>query len=343
MAEYEYLKYCCTKETLRETIDKFGVAIIPNVLGEEECNAVVSGIWDFFEHITQEWKVPIKRGSIPDQSERGLTGVTPGWLGFYKLYPMHSMLVQHWGVGHAQVSWDLRQNEKIIDIFAHFWQCEKKELLVSFDGLSFNLPPEVTKRGWNKQNTWYHTDQTFSQNEFQCIQSWVTGLDVNDGDATLSFMEGSNAFHKECGEKYNIKDKKNWYKLSKEQEQFYLEKGCTYKNIMCPKGSLVFWDSRTIHCGIEASPSRAKPNFRAIVYLCYMPRKLCSAKNLEKKQKAFEELRATSHWPSKPTLFGRSPRTYGGELPVTKPVPKPKLNELGRVLAGYKKRKLVFV
>ena len=64
MAEYEYLKYVATKETLRETIDTFGVAIIPNVLNDGECDDIVSGIWDFFEHITQAWEVPIKRGAL---------------------------------------------------------------------------------------------------------------------------------------------------------------------------------------------------------------------------------------------------------------------------------------
>ena len=361
MAEYEYLKYVATKETLRETIDTFGVAIIPNVLNDEECDAVVSGIWDFFEHITQAWEVPIKRGALlgalpphprviisqvelphPQPQENlshGGEGAAPpaelSWSEFYKLYPMHSMLVQHWGVGHAQVSWDVRQNEKIVDIFAHFWKCPVKDLLVSFDGLSFNPPPEITKRGWNKQNTWYHTDQTYTENDFKCIQSWVTGLDVNDGDATLSIMEGSNKYHKEFAERFGVKDKKNWYKLTKEQEAFYSEKGCHYKNIKCPKGSLVFWDSRTIHCGIEAVKTRLKPNFRAIIYLCYMPRQLCSKANLKKKQKAFEELRATSHWPCKPTLFGKSPRTYGGELPVITPIHAPTVSGLGKQLAGF--------
>ena len=323
MTDYEYLKYCATKETLRETINTFGVAIIPNVLSEEECNSVVSGMWDFFEHISQSWAVPIKR----DNKE--------SWREFYKLYPMHSMLIQHWNVGHAQVSWDMRQNEKIIDIFSHFWKCLPENLLVSFDGLSFNLPPEVTKRGWNKQNTWYHTDQTYTINKFTCLQSWVTGLDVNDGDATLSFMEGSNTHHKECAEHYQITDKKNWYKLNKEQEQFYLEKGCVYKNIKCPKGSLVCWDSRTIHCGIEASKTRATPNLRAVVYLCYMPRELCSKVNLKKKQKALEELRTTSHWPSNPKLFGKNPRTYGGAIPEITKIDPPVLTKLGKFLAGF--------
>lgn len=322
MVDYEYARYCATKETLRKTIDTFGVAIIPNVLNEEECNSMVSGMWNFFEHISQSWRVPIKRDN------------EDSWKEFYKLYPMHSMLIQHWNVGHAQVSWDLRQNEKIIDIFSHFWKCLPENLLVSFDGLSFNLPPEVTKRGWNKHNTWYHTDQTYTINNFMCLQSWITGLDVNDGDATLSFMEGSNKYHKECADQFQLTDKNNWYKLNKEQEQFYLEKGCVYKNIKCPKGSLVCWDSRTIHCGVEPLKTRAIPNFRAVVYLCYMPRELCSKVNLKKKQKALEELRTTSHWPCNPKLFGKTPRTYGAEIPEITKINPPVLTKLGKFLAG---------
>ena len=323
MTEYLDVKYYCSKETLKETLNKFGVAIIPNVLNENECTSLVNGIWNYFEHITQEWEIPIKRDN------------QNSWKEFYKLYPKHAMLIQHWDVGHTQVSWDVRQNEKIVDIFSHFWNCDKNELLVSFDGLSFNLPPEITKRGWNKNNTWYHTDQSFTVDEFKCIQSWVTGIDVNDGDATLSFMEGSNKYHKEFRKNFNITDKSNWYKLTKEQEQFYLSKNCLYKNIKCPKGSLVLWDSRTIHCGVEALRNREKQNLRAIIYLCYMPRELSTQKLLEKKQKAFQELRTTSHWANKPTLFPKNPRTYGNELPTITKINQPNLTDLGKKLAGF--------
>lgn len=47
ISEYSFSKYTCTKETLEETIKKYGVAIIPNVLDDRECNKIVSGIWDF--------------------------------------------------------------------------------------------------------------------------------------------------------------------------------------------------------------------------------------------------------------------------------------------------------
>ncbi len=319
---YEFNKYITTKDNLRKTIDTYGVAIIPNVLNDQECKDMYDGIWNFLEHITQAWPIPIKR---TDNSS---------WREFYKLYPLHSMLIQHWNVGHSQVNWDLRQKDKIIDIFATIWNCKKDDLLVSFDGLSFNPPPEVTNKGWNRQLV-MHTDQSYTKNNFNCIQSWVTALDVNDGDATLAVLEGSNKYHQEFAANYKVTDTSNWYQLSEEQRQFYIKKGCTLKKIMCPKGSMVFWDSRTIHCGVEPVMSRAKENIRAISYLCYMPRSLCSAANLKKKQTAFHQLRTTSHYPCSPKLIAKDPRTYGGQLPTITPISSPVLTPVGLRLAGF--------
>ena len=255
------------------------------------------------------------------------------------------MLVQHWGVGHAQVSWDLRQNPKIVDIFSKIWKVEPEDLLVSFDGLSFHLPPETTRRGWHR-STWLHTDQSYSRNYFECLQCWATALDVTDGDATLCFLEGSNNKHKEFAEHFELFDpeqelkqiKKNgadWFKLSADQKQWYQDEGCELTRIKCSKGSLVFWDSRTIHCGTEAIRGRASPNIRAVIYLCYMPKELCSKANLRKKQKASKELRTTNHWACKPKLFPKTPRTYGKPVPKITSLTEPKLTPLGMSLAGF--------
>ena len=320
------MEYYTTKENLRETINNYGVAIIPSVLTDCECVSIIDGQWDYFEHITQNWQIPIKRDDMGS------------WRQIYELFPLHSMLFQYFNSGHAQVSWDIRQHSAIIEIFSHFWDVAPDELLVSFDGFSFNVPPEQTGRGWNRNNTWYHTDQSFERNDFECIQSWVTGLDVNDGDATLAFMEKSNQYHKEFREykeenNHKFKKNDNWYKLDLIEEQFYLEKGCSYKKITCPRGSLVFWDSRTIHCGVEALRRREISNFRSIIYLCYMPKKLFSKKDIEKRKKAFLELRTTNHWGNK--LFGKNPRTYGKTLPKITCINPPEINDIGRQLIGY--------
>jgi hypothetical protein len=38
MSNYSFDKYICTKETLKQTIENYGVAIIPSVLDENECD-----------------------------------------------------------------------------------------------------------------------------------------------------------------------------------------------------------------------------------------------------------------------------------------------------------------
>ena len=323
MDTYESSKYNTDISNLKQTLEQYGVAVIPNLLNQDETSDLLDKMWIFFEEITKKFKVPIKRNKENT------------WKSFYQLYPLHSMLIQRYGIGHAQFAWDARQNEKIVEIFSKFWNLNPEDLLVSFDGSSFHLPPEKTNRGWNRNNTWYHTDQSYTRNDFECIQSFVTLNDINKGDGTLAFMEGSHKFHSIVADKFKIQDKADWHKIDKSIEEFYLEHGCNYKKISCPKGSLVFWDSRTIHCGVEPFKQREKDNLRAVIYLCYMPRYLISNANLRKKKEAFNNIRTTNHWACKPKLFPVNPRTYGKQLEEINPIQKPNVSELGLKLAGF--------
>jgi len=102
------------------------------------------------------------------------------------------MLIQHWGIGHAQFNWDIRQNPKVVNIFAKLWDVNNKDLVTSFDGASIHFPSEETKSGWYKGKDWFHTDQSYTRNDLECYQSWVTAYDVNEGDDTLAFLEKSH-------------------------------------------------------------------------------------------------------------------------------------------------------
>ncbi len=65
-----------------------------------------------------------------------------------------------------------------------------------------------------------------------------------------------------------------------------------------------------------------------------MPRKLSTKANIEKKVKAFNNLRTTTHWAHRTKLFSKMPRTYGGVIPNVKQINPPTLSELGKKLAG---------
>jgi len=315
-------KYQCTLETLKSTLDKYGVAILPSILTEEECDIMLSEMWDFFEHISQNWDIPLNRND------------TATWKEFYKLYPMHSMLIQHYNIGHSQAVWNARQNPKLIEPFCKIWNCNPTDLLVSFDGASFSMPPEIVKRGWFRNN-WMHTDQSYTRNGFECIQSWVTPIDVDDGDATLAFYESSHKAHGIFRSTFNISNKDDWFQLKNEEHERFYSSLFPLKRIKCSKGSMVFWDSRLIHCGNEAMKCRNYPKQRCAIYLCYQPRNFITSSNLNKKKKAFENMRMTSHWPCKIKLFGKRPRTYSAEEYPTTIINRPILNELGMKLAGF--------
>ncbi len=323
MKQYEFEKYRATQQNFLDVLNVYGVAIIPSLFDEKECDAMNEGMWAMLEHLTTLWQTPIMKDNVASYKE------------LKKLYPLHSMLIQHWGTGHAQYVWDVRQNKKIVDIYAQMWNVNAEDLLVSFDGISIHMPPEVTKIGWYAGNDWLHTDQSFTNNKFCCVQSWMTGYDVNEGDATLSFLETSHAFHRAFGKKFNITSKDDWYKLNEDEVNYFKKAGCEIKRVKCPKGSLVMWDSRTIHCGTEAMKGRQAQNFRNVVYTCYEPRANCEAKMLAKKQKAFEERRMTSHWPCKAKLFAKTPRTYGNPIYDVELLNAPKLTPLGLKLAGF--------
>ncbi len=312
-----------TKENLKHTLEKYGVAIIPSVLNKTECESMISGFWDFLENATKSFDVPIKRSD------------PTSWKSFWELYPKHGMLLQQWGIGHAQFLWDVRQNKKVIDIFRVLWGTD--DLLVSFDGASFGFPPEVTRRGHFKGNTWYHFDQRLSDSSLRSVQSWVTALDVNKGDATLSVVQGSHKYHSEFARKFDLQNQKaDWYRLTPEQMDWVLEKERTKKiDITCRAGDIVLWDSRTIHMGKEPLKTRNNQNFRCVAYLCYTPREWATESDLKKKRLAFKNLRTTTHLPHKPKLFPLKPRTYGAPLPDISDVNPPEVSDIGKKLAGF--------
>jgi len=301
--EYEFEKYLCDAENIKDTILKYGVAICP-ILNDEECDNMINNKWDILEHLTSKFETPIDRNNKETYKE--ITG----------LYPNHKMLIQHWKIGHSKLVWEVRQNKKVINTFAKIWNTE--DLIVSFDGASIYILDKPKR----ENNTWFHVDQSYTRNDFECIQSWINAYDTNEGDATLVILENSNQYHKDFQEHFNITDKRDWFKLeNKEQYDFYINKGCRNIAIKCPRGYGVFWDSRTLHYGNPVQKIASNEfNYRCVVYVCMVPRNFANKKSLDKRLKIFNELRMTSHWPNKPTLFSKFPRTYGKPLKEIKDI-----------------------
>ena len=166
-----YKNYDCKIEDINLQLEKLGVAVIPNILNEEEIKNMRLGIWDTIEYLSSKCELPIDRNKEET------------WKTWYKLLPTHYMLMQTYSIGHAQFVWDIRQNPKVSNVFSKIWSCKPQELITSYDAVSFHLPPETTGIGWYNNNDWMHVDASYTRKEFECVQGFVTGYDINDGDA----------------------------------------------------------------------------------------------------------------------------------------------------------------
>lgn len=329
--------FCETLDQLKASLANNGFGVMPVLLPCEIRHMDISKFL-MLEYLTANTPYPIRREDVPS------------WQNIRHLYPSHSMLLNHY-VGHAGYVWDLRQNRTIANIFASLYGCQTKDLLVSFDGMSIHFPPEwsdnanrgVAERGRN----WAHVDQSYFD-DTPVFQSYVSEGAVLPGDATLKVLRGSHKLQlqarKFLSEKYAGNPKKlkdmhsNWFKLEEDEYQWYLSQ-CEEISIINPPGSIIIWDSRTIHWGVQSSRTRNRPNTRHCVYLSYSPRSYISpsklASTLKKRILAFEDMRMTTHRAHDPKIVGKHPDTHGKGVPDFPPLPPPPLTELGMCLIGY--------
>ena len=156
---------------------------------------------------------------------------------------------------------------------------------------------------------------------------------MNEGDATLAFLESSHLLFAELGATAAGVSNSDWKVLSESELEFYRTRGCEEKRIKCPRGSLVMWDSRTVHYGGASLKPPHEQTFRLVGYVCYRPRYFISSENLRVKREAFANLDTMNHHPTNGRVFRKLPQYGTLKHPVTLIEP-PVLSELGRFLAG---------
>mgnify|MGYP003984477207 FL=1 len=317
-------KYEATNiEEIRNKIKEFGICYVPDVLTDEERLEMISGTWDFFEHLTQNDEENIRR-ERPDT-----------WSNLASLCPGNDMLYHHWNAGHSQHSWTVRQNPKICQIFADLFLCDVTNLLTSFDGFAFLLPPEITGEGWYTPGSeWYHLDQSLTRSYFDGVQGFVTAYDINKGDATLSFYEKSHKFIGDFIEKFGIRVTSDWCKFTTEEVNFF-DDNCTEEQMICPAKSLVLWDSRLVHCGLKPKRSRTIENTRCITYISYSPKQRIDEEKLKEKIYGYEHMLTSNHYAHNPSFFSTLPTNHNIITDYVVPIDPPILSQLGKSLVGY--------
>ncbi len=293
-------------------LEEQGYCVIPQLLSTSETKLLYQRIWH--EFIEKAW--PNCR--LADRSNWNET------------FPIHNKMGIFAGpAGQTQVMWDLRQDSRIVDVFAKVWNTN--DLIVSMDGLSFMCPPEI-REGYFEP--WPHVDQAILRRQDSIwhnnnppigfvsesllktqpytIQGQFLFEDSFEGDGGFYCIPKSHLqfteFAPELETISSMEISKNERKNRRQTffQEFFNnrrdESGNPYcmKHITAARGSLILWDSRTVHWNQHPMKERAynnNPRVRMVGYLCYVPKTRITATSKIFRKEAFEKGVSTGHNP----------------------------------------------
>lgn len=291
-------------------LEEYGYCVIPQVFPDPETEHLYERVWH--EYIEKAWP----NCKMHDRSN------------WKETFPKHNPYGIFAGpAGQTQVMWDLRQDPRIVEIFAQIWNTH--DLIVSMDGLSLMCPPEI-REGYFEP--WPHVDQSTvkrqdnvahnnsTPNDFvsesslktapYTIQGQFLFEDSLEGDGGFYCIPKSHLRFDEFAPQLEAFAELNISKNEYLQEFFFHsndEAGNPYvkKHVTAPRGSLILWDSRCVHWNCHASPNRPyldPPKVRMVGYLSYVPKARLTSEGKALRKEAFEKGVSTGHNPAYPEL-----------------------------------------
>lgn len=269
-----------------------GYVIVENVATESQADDYVEKLWTWVEGLKDKTTGRISGINRQDPStwitrEKAMKEDLPSYN-----WPSNPYgIISNYGISHTQVVWDVRCNANIRRVFETIWDTDS--LLVSFDGACMMLPPSISQSTTNQ--SWFHFDQSPNKKGFHCVQSFLNLQNMTEVDGGLMVYPSSNQLHEQfCAEK-KLSFDYDWYSFNHENKgnEWFLEKGIHPIKVTAPKGSLVLWDSRTVHCsGLPTSDQ-----IRYSIYVCMQPKRDASEEQIAEKKEIFAQRQGTNHWP----------------------------------------------
>ncbi|ESP03512.1 hypothetical protein LOTGIDRAFT_171297 [Lottia gigantea] len=296
------------RDEMWNELEERGYCVVPNVLSIEQCDQYITELKD--------WAA----------NQNGLD------------FTHKFSLMNLPRVGHLETIWKIRLHAK--QVFAALWGTDK--LVSSFDKFSMAPPPEEGTGDFDSGYIWLHVDRDGRRRGLHAVQGGVYLEETSLTDQCLRVMEGSVKFtdeffstHPQACEKSKGKDH---YRLSNSEIEWYKSKGCVNKKIPAPKGSMILWDSRTVHDNVKATFGRPNSDrWRFVIFACMMPAQWLSEEDLQIKKYAYENMLLTCHMPCLNVRIHKKDSSLPEDLYAIEELPEIAKSKVVRQLVGIEK------
>lgn len=219
--------------TYLQQLESDGYCVIPDIVGPTAVKDMLDGMWEW----VSLWGIDKEDSNtwVPKKATEWIPGHKNG-------------IIQQHSASHTRPAWQARSEPGVLDVFANIWDCKISDLEPSYDAINFGYVASSSKPKPN-----YHTDQGSHRVGLWQVQGFVAltpqGSDTKNG--ALMVRHGSHKNHSNFFINSGKSTKgKDWYKYTPEElEEYFPLHTFPEVHVDAAPGSLVLWDSRTIHYG----------------------------------------------------------------------------------------------
>jgi hypothetical protein len=258
----------CSALEMREVLCKYGVCLVTGVLTTNECQQMEL-LWrdDLLAVIDQQNMSSQTEAVMEDVKLHGINRWPAKWC---ESLGKRGVVSQR-GLAHGKFAWQSRLHPNVRHVFSTLFGVDSKDMTTGLD-CPFWASLEVSSV--SKPNLqWLHCDRNdhkysrATEEKGSCVQGvlYIRGS-TTENDSTTVVWPGS---HREVYNKM-IQDpamklaKSNSQQLNNLQDdvtrcELLQQARVKAKRVPCPPGSLLLWDSRTVHQGWRGGGRLAQP------------------------------------------------------------------------------------
>jgi len=251
-----------------------GFYVFQNIIPPDRCDKYIADIWLWL-------------------SKFGYTRTSNKWPRNYR------GIIKERGGSHQKFVWDIRSELNVVKAFSLLWNCKPEELVTSFDSIGL-VRPGMDWKAWNHNDQVtpvkpVYKDSIISRMGAEHIQG-IVNLEHTDPTSS-SFV---------CWPRTHL-----LFPKTNPQKGFVLKStkfleyiGYKPWKILVPKGGMIIFDSRLVHC--NAPPLPECKLFRYVIYVCMTRRDKLTSTELEQKRIYYKKKLATNHDGSVAKQSGRN-------------------------------------
>ena len=197
-------------------------------------------------------------------------------------------------------------------MFEELWGTEK--LLTSMDGVAVGRPPEDYDTKFHEDGDEnFHYDQGPHRVGLHGYQGAVYLEDATEDDWCFEVIDESHKHFADFFQQFSSTRRSEFRRINQKERAWLVSAGCKPRRIAAEKGSVILWDSRTVHSG--ALPKSRRTNsgrWRYVCFVCMAPAAWASAADITKKVDGYHKVQCSNHWPSSSIKFfpTRRPSPY---------------------------------